>query len=302
MDVSVIIVNYHTEELILNCIKSVLEKTSDVDYEIIVVDNAPMPNFGDELEAAFNKKASHPIRYLKMPENPGFGMANNAGFELAQGEFLFCLNPDTLLVNNAIGILHDYMKSHKDCGACGGNLYHMDMRRALSMRRILPGIFWEISESMKLHPERLRYGRNTRFNHTRRPMDVGYITGADLMLRADVTKELGGFSPDFFMYFEETDLCCRINKMGYRIVSLPQARIIHLEGKSFSTEKVNTAKLRYYEESRAAYYRRNVNGKTAERAHRIYLRSLRKNSTKAGLKGEISRIRLEYALKAIADD
>lgn len=299
MDVSVIIVNYHTEELILNCIKSVLNKTTNLDFEIIVVDNAPSGNFGNILKSTFDGMTRHPIKYLEMPDNPGFGMANNAGFKLAEGDFLFCLNPDTLLVNNAINILYDYISMHPECGACGGNLYHENMRRALSMRRITPGIFWEISESMKLHPERLRFGRNTRFNHTNHILNVGYITGADLMLKANLTKELGGFSKDFFMYFEETDLCCRIKRSGYKIVSVPQAKIIHLEGKSFIPEKINSTKLKYYEESRAAYYRRNVDKKAAARAHKIYLRFLLKESKKEGLRGEISRIRLGFANKAI---
>lgn len=296
MDVSIIIVNYHTEELIRDAVSSINDKTSGVDCEVIVVDNDSTEHSRSLLTSM---QCKWPLKYVAMPENKGFGLANNAGFSLAEGKYLFCLNPDTLLVNNAIKILFDYIDSHPRCGACGGNLYHSDMSRAISFRRILPGALWEFSEGVKRHPEHLLFGRNSRFNHTEHPIKVGYITGADLMLRADLIKKIGGFAPEFFMYYEETDLCARIHRAGYDVVSVPQAQIIHLEGKSMGDEAVNHNKMRYYSQSRLEYYRRNLPLKKAARAYVFHLRNLKKEAAKKCSGAEVSRVHLAYTLKAL---
>lgn len=253
MKVSIIIVNYNTQRRIEDCLDSIREYTRDVEYEVLVVDNAPDGKFGDELDAR-----NEGIIYLPLKENVGFGMANNAGFEAARGEYLFCLNPDTLLVSNAVKILSDFLESHPRAGACGGNLIHSDGHRALSYRRILPGPMWELSESLNLYPERVRFGKNVRFNRGKRPVKVGYISGADLMIRRETLEQTGGFSSEFFMYFEETDLCCRICRAGWKIYNVPEARIIHLEGESFGSKEVSRRKLEMYVQGRAAYYSRNL--------------------------------------------
>lgn len=290
--VSIIIVNYHTESLIIDCLASIFDKTTGVDFEIIIVDNDPSGGLGDTLRQKFQDCPDNVIRYLPSDRNDGFGAANNDGFRIASGKYLFCLNPDTLLVNNAIAILRDYMEMCPDCGACGGNLLHADMRHAPSMRRILPGLFWEISEMFNLNPERVRFGRSIRFNHTGKPFDVGYICGADLMIRKEIVDSIGGFCEEFFMFFEETDLCARIRKAGFRVVSVPSAKIIHLEGQSFGTGTINENKIRYYEESRKIYYRRNVSDRIFALANRIYKHNLRRQSKKDGIRGEIAKLRL----------
>ncbi len=291
--VSIIIVNYHTEDLIINCLKSIFDKTAGVDFEIIIVDNDPSGGLGHTLNERFADIPEGIITYSPSERNKGFGAANNQGFRIARGKYLFCLNPDTLLVNNAIAILFNYMEKHPDCGACGGNLFHADMRHAPSMRRILPGIFWEISELFNLNPERVRFGRSIRFNHTRKSFDVGYICGADLMIKKDLVDSIGGFCEDFFMYFEETDLCARIWKAGYKVVSVPEAKIIHLEGQSFGKESINENKIRFYEESRMIFYRRNVPDNISAIAHKIYKINLRRQSRKDGVRGEIGKLRLK---------
>ncbi len=293
MDVSIIIVNYHADKLIADTLDSISEKTNGVEYEVIIVDSDPR----DDTQRFFNSlEGSKPMKYIPMDTNRGFGAANNEGFRHASGKYLFCLNPDTLLINNAIKILADYMDNHSDCGACGGNLFHEDMRPALSFRRILPGKFWEFSEAHHRHPERLLYGRNTKFNHSRHPLKVGYITGADLMLRADLIDKIGGFDPAFFMYFEETDLCFRIHKSGHSVMSVPDARIIHLEGRCIGTQPINYKKLEFYAKSRAIYYKKNLSVKKSDEAIKIYLNYLRKTASKPGHRGEEAHILRDYML------
>ncbi len=239
MDVSIIIVNYNTAALACAAIESVHRLTTGIAYEIIVVDNASSD--GTQIRDRFGDA----IRYLPLPENIGFGRANNAAIEQAKGRHLFLLNPDTILLNDAAGILSRYLDQ-----VCGGNLYDADRRPTHSFLRALPGLGIELDTLFFGIPFRLKYGRNRFFNFTGRPMKVGYITGADMMIRADVLRQTGVFDPDFFMYFEETELTHRIKAAGYDVMSVPEAEIIHLEGKSFS---LRTDRMRRFFESKLLY-------------------------------------------------
>ena len=254
MDVSIIYVNYHTSGLIADSLRSVIALTRGVEYEVIIVDNHSESDLPDRFNRLFPELH---IRYVMLQDNIGFGRANNEGFKLAQGRNLFCLNPDTVLLNNALRILSGYLDDNPGTGIVGGNLLDADMKPALSFRRILPGIRWEMNELLHMHPEKLAFGRDSRFNHTDRPSEVGYISGADLMIRADLASSVGGFNPEFFMYFEETDLCLRVRKAGYSIVNVPQASIQHIEGGSYVESGFNPCRLERNERSRLTYYRLN---------------------------------------------
>ena len=121
MDVSIIIINYNTLDMTRACIDSIFEKTSSLDFEVILVDNNSKDNSKDFFEK--DKR----IIYVYNNDNLGFGVANNVGLKFAKGRNILFLNSDTLLVNNAIKILSDYLDGNSDVGACGGNLYNKDM-------------------------------------------------------------------------------------------------------------------------------------------------------------------------------
>ena len=265
IDVSIIIVNYKTSKLINNCIRSVFDKTEGIAYEIIIVDNAT-----EQLAEVIESAADPRVKFIQLPENVGFGRANNAGAKIAAGRNLFFLNPDTILLNNAIKILSNYLDANPRCGACGGNLYDVNLNPTLSYRRILPGIKWEINELFHQIPEKVCYGKNRLFNQSTRPLNVAYITGADLIVRKCIYELLSGFSSDFFMYYEETDLCSRIHNLNLRITSVPSACIQHLEGKSL-TRSSNTAKIEFIETSRLKYHKNNHNKICRWFINRIYL-------------------------------
>lgn len=273
MDVSIIIVNYNTCKMTAECIDSVIEKTTDLSYEIILVDNASTDGSKD-----FFEKDSR-IIYLYNTENLGFGRANNLGVEIAKGRNILFLNSDTLLINNAIKILSDYLDSNSKVGAVGGNLYSFDMKPTMSFQRLRPSLSWEINQLLFNLPLRLKYGKTaTYFNTSSRPTKVGYIMGADLMTRKAIVDEIGCFDPQFFMYFEETDLCHRIAQNGYNLHVIPNAKIIHLEGKSFgdtTKSRINPRKIELFETSRITYYRKNYSLKYNRLIAAIYKIGLR---------------------------
>ncbi len=263
-DVSIVIVNYRTAALLEDAVASVAAHTSGLSYEIVVVDNAS----GDE--AVIRERLGGRIKYVQLTENVGFGRGNNAGVEVARGRNILFLNPDTVLLNNAVKILSDYLDAHPDAGAVGGNLYTADGAPNASMGRrgLRPGVFMELSYLSAWTLPRLAYGRNFEFNHSGGPLDVGFIVGADLMVRGDVFSTVGGFDPAFFMYAEEVDLCLRIERAGWRVVSIPDAKIVHLEGKS--SHKEHQMRMRY--ESRRIYYGKHYGkgiGRLADLLHRL---------------------------------
>ncbi|MFV0553803.1 MAG: glycosyltransferase family 2 protein [Mangrovibacterium sp.] len=235
MNTSIIIVSYNTLNLICNCLDSVFEKTEGIDYEVIVVDNQSPDESVQVLKEKYGNVPN--FRLIELKENIGFGRANNEGFKVAQGRNILLLNPDTILINNAIKILSDYLDANPKVGVCGGNLFDEEMKPAHSFRRMLPSIWTEINNLTFGMLFRVVYWRNREFNRSQKEMPVGYITGADMMIRKSVLDEVGHFNPAFFMYYEETELTYRIKKAGYQVMSVPSAEIQHLEGKSFGEFK-----------------------------------------------------------------
>lgn len=193
------------------------------------------------------------IMLIESLENLGFGRANNLGAKHAKGTYLLLLNPDTILLNNAVKILFDFIDSHPKVGICGGNLFDAAKKPALSYQMFLPSVAGELDDFLRIST--IIYGKNSYFNHTKKPLIVkGYITGADLMIKTSLFNQLNGFDTDFFVYYEETELTFRVKKAGYAVYSVPQAEIIHLEGQTFSGDRER--KTRMFLESRKKYYQK----------------------------------------------
>ena len=247
MQVSIIIVNYHTVSLVEKTIKSVVDKTKHVEYEIIIVDN----NSGDDFsQLELLNRCS--IRIFHLSENLGFGGANNYGAKYAKGKYLFFLNPDTLLRNNAIYYLVDALEQNIEYGIVGGNLFTIDGHPNLSYGLVLPSITDDLYGTTKNIFYKYYLKKNYFFKSTGKYKDVAYITGADLMLEAEKFCKIGGFDKRFFMYCEDADLSARVKELGYKIVSVPSAEIIHLEGESVDFKEYRY-KLTY--EGRKVYFK-----------------------------------------------
>ncbi|MBL0356225.1 MAG: glycosyltransferase family 2 protein [Chitinophagaceae bacterium] len=229
IDVSVIIVNFNTCQLTSDCIKSVLEKTKDINIEIIVVDNASSDGSVPTI-----KKMFPGVTVIESHENIGFGKANNLGATSAKGTYLFLLNSDTLLLNNAIGYLAKCMQQDKDnrIGICGGNLFTKELQPNHSYASYYPTLL-----NIFLYRSRLlkAFNKTDTFNLLDESKEVSIIIGADLFIRKKLFDELGGFDPYFFMYVEDGELNFRVRKAGFKIVSVPAAKIIHYQGKSSTT-------------------------------------------------------------------
>jgi GT2 family glycosyltransferase len=131
--------------------------------------------------------------------------------------------------------LSDFLDSDIYIGIVGGNLYTDDLQPTLSYDMLLPSLYWELNILFCDRLSRILFGANGYFNHSQQCLKVGYITGADMMVKKAILEKVGFFDPDFFMYYEETELTYRIRKRGYKVICIPQAKIVHFEGKSFSS-------------------------------------------------------------------
>jgi GT2 family glycosyltransferase len=257
-DVSVIIVNFNTEDYLVDCIGSIYEHTKSRQFEIIVVDNA------SEVDPAVKVLDRYPlVRMVRNTTNRGFGAANNAGAAIASGRYLFFLNPDTILLNDCIGIFFDFLNRKTESSntvCCGGNLVMPNGRPTTSWGN-LPSIFQLISDTglSKLYDKQYRHhlaiGNPCDFEKVRR---VPYITGADLFMDKEVFLKTGGFDERFFMYYEDADLFYKLNRLGYHAYILPEARIQHHE--SMSTSEgfgLSYHKYALLEKGKYLYFRKN---------------------------------------------
>lgn len=229
MDVSIILVNYNTCKMTLDCIASIYEHTSKVSFEVIVVDNESH----DESQAFF--AADKRVVFVESGDNLGFGRANNLGLKYAKGKYVFFLNTDTLLENNAIEIFYEYSEKHsrEHIGAIGCPLVGADGKPTFSSGHFLKigKVFLTLTQHFGHVPD--IYGKNKKIlGDNDLVANVDYVSGANVFVRKDVVDQFGAFDPDFFMYYEETEMQYRWTKMGYLSYVIKTPQIIHLEGGS----------------------------------------------------------------------
>lgn len=223
MDVSIIIVNYNTCAITKQCIDSIFKETKDVNFEIILVDNASTDNSYE----IFSKDKR--IKFILSKINLGFGKANNLGYKEAKGKYIFLLNSDTILLNNAVKIFRDeFEKMPRNVACLGTILKASDGISDNNSYSEFPSLKTTIQFLKGLYFRQ----KNNSIKKQNTPFEVDYIIGADLFIRRSVIEKLGLFDPDFFMYYEETEMQYRYHNMGYKSIIINQPHIIHLEGAS----------------------------------------------------------------------
>ena len=243
MDVSIIIVSYNVCDLLCQCISSIYDKVTDVSFEVIVVDNASSDNSVDKIKQTFPN-----VKVIASKVNLGFGKANGLGVKHSSGKYLFFLNPDTELINNAVSVLYLFMETHPNVALSGANLFTPDLLPNKSYEMFLPG-FWDglafaCNFSIKQNDD--------KFNKEEAPKPVVLVGGADMFMRRTVFDEVGWFDERFFMYFEEPIFSHKIKRLNMELYSVPSAEIIHYEGAS--SKKSISSTTFYFFDSFLKYY------------------------------------------------
>jgi GT2 family glycosyltransferase len=229
-DVTFVIVSWNVRELLRRCLKSIADQTK-LGYEIIVIDNNSRDGSPEMVAAEFKA-----VKLIRNRENLGFARANNQGLEMAAGKFVFFLNCDTELIEDAATELV-VAASEKSVGIVGPEILYSDYTHQQSVRRF-PGFSDQLIVLLKL---RHILGWTTTMKSyladpgaaQREPLAVDQVMGAAIMMRTELARELGGFDPGYPNWFEEVDLCQRVKRTGYRVVYWPLTKVIHHGGSSF---------------------------------------------------------------------
>lgn len=230
IDVSVVIVNYNTKQMTYDCIETVLNFTKANSIEIILVDNASTDG---SKEFFLNDNR---IRYIYSNENLGFGRANNIGIDIACGKYVFLLNSDTILLDDVIKKLFDFAERNADnnLGAVGTCLINRDKQDALSFGQFVSAnrIYRRLLEGLRIYRKNFETETYLELD-IQGYVEIDFVSGADLFVPKKVFNQIKGFDPDFFMYYEETELQKRMDEVGLKRYIINVRDIIHLEGGSF---------------------------------------------------------------------
>jgi GT2 family glycosyltransferase len=248
MDLSVIIVNWNTKDLLCQCIDSLTQTLKKMDTEIFVVDNGST----DGSVAAIREKFPR-VRLVENQVNLGFARANNQAIYQSSGEYLLFLNPDTRVKDEAIPTILSFMSSHAKAGLVGAQLLNADESKQNSIANF-PSLATELFNKSLLRwlfPEKFP-GKERDYPG---PVEVESVIGACMLVRRKAVEQVGLLDEEFFLFLEETDWCYRIKKAGWEIYHIPQAEVLHFQGKSAEVEK-GKARIEYYR-SRYHYFRKN---------------------------------------------
>ncbi|WP_340122716.1 glycosyltransferase family 2 protein [Methylobacter svalbardensis] len=233
MDLSIIIVNWNSKDYLQKCIASILSWTTDINFEIVVIDSASFDGVDEMLKRCYPQ-----VRFIQSDRNLGFAKANNVAFRVSTGSNILFLNPDTELIGPAINILLDYIQILPKTGAIGCKLLNADGSVQTSCIQAFPTILNQLlnSEFLRaLFPKFSLWGMASLFNAKDEPAEVDVISGACLMLKRSLFEQVGLFSGDYFMYAEDLDLCYKISQAGFTNYYIPGASVTHFGGGS--TEK-----------------------------------------------------------------
>ncbi|MBX4258437.1 glycosyltransferase family 2 protein [Clostridium estertheticum] len=248
MDISIIIVNYNTKQLLADTIQSVIDTVGQITYEIIVVDNASSDGSIEMIKKQYPK-----VNLIENKDNLGFPKANNIGIKQAGGRYVLLLNSDTKVLDNCIQKCLEYMDGNIEAGAIGCKLLLTSGKLDHACKRGFPtpeASLYYILKLHKLFPHSKKFGEYT-LNYL--PIDeineVDALTGAFMMVRKKVIDKAGLLDETFFMYGEDLDWCFRIKEAGYKVIYYPEAVTIHYKGGSSKRKRYKTI----YEFHRAMY-------------------------------------------------
>lgn len=226
MDVSVIIVNYNTKELTLNCLRSIYGSVTKYSFEIFLVDN----DSSDGSAAAIREQFPN-VRIIENIQNVGFARANNQAAEISTGRYMYILNSDTEIEGDVLEKVITYGDRNPDVGLIGtkvvfpdGQLYGNFYMFQTFLSELM---FFTIGIIKQRHWSFFHSNKYKEFS-LEEPSDVDVISGCSLFVKRSVYDTMGLFNDRFFMYYEDGEFCYRVKKKGFRAVYLPTSSIKHI--------------------------------------------------------------------------
>ncbi|UCC99429.1 MAG: glycosyltransferase family 2 protein [Phycisphaerales bacterium] len=255
MDVSIVIVNWNAKELLRDCLNSVCEQTLDIDYEILVIDNASTDGSSEMVRNDFQQ-----VILIENTENRGFAAANNQGIAQAAGRYVLLLNSDTIVCDRAIEKTAEYADEHPDAAVVGCQVWEDSDTIQLTCFRFpsVADVAWSAFGLARLFPNNRTLGRQHMLwwrRDSEREVDV--VSGMFMMVRRAAIAEVGPMDEDYFLYFEETDWCYRLARAGWKMLFWPGARIIHCHGGSNSSNKAAARMFVQFQKSLCIFFKKH---------------------------------------------
>jgi len=235
---SLIIVSFNTKEILKNALSSIFAYCPREMFEVIVIDN----NSGDGSAEMLNNFFGDKIKLIINKHNAGFGAANNLGAKIARGEYLFFLNSDIIAKEDILSGLAKIFESRPEIGILAPRLILPDG----SEQKFASGNFPSLAD--------LILGKIKKDAAEKKYIKIDWVSGAALAIRKNLFDQAGGFDENFFMYFEDIDLCKRVKDISYQVAVLPSITVVHLGGKSLKNDR---QRKKYYYVSQDYFYKKH---------------------------------------------
>jgi GT2 family glycosyltransferase len=245
MDLSVVIVNYNTRDLLRDCLHSVLASQGSLSYEVIVVDNHSPDGSARMVGREFPQ-----VKLIASETNGGYAYANNLGLRQAQGAHLLLLNPDTVLPSTALQDMLSFVQAHPEAGVAGPKLLLKDGSLDLACRRSFPSLevsFYRLAGLSKRYPNSPRFNRyNLGYLDPEQVAEVDSVVGAFMWIRREALEQAGLLDERFFAYAEDIDLCYRIKiEHGWKVYYDPAVVVMHYKGQA-SRQRATRMTIEFY--------------------------------------------------------
>ncbi len=256
-DLSVILVSFNDRKHLEKCLQSLKGFPLEVDLEIVTVDNNSSDGSPDLIKNKFPE-----VKLLCASENLGFAKACNLGILASSGEFVLFLNSDTIAEVQALSVLLDEMKRNPSIGAVGPALLSEQGTYQVSFGKRVDFF----SEFIQKGFFNLYYAKKLKSD--KKVREVGWLSAACLLVRRKALEEAGCFDENYFLYFEDIDLCYKIRQEGWTLRFCPQVQISHIGGTSTSAVKNSS---RYHYRKSQIYFYRKHNSRLSQSMLRVYL-------------------------------
>lgn len=257
MILSIIIVSYNVEELLVKCLRSIEKYSKGIAKEVFVVDNNSSDNTVFRIRKDFPK-----VLLIANKKNLGFSKANNQALRRAKGNYLLVLNPDTELKPDTLSTMIDFMQKNKDVAVSTCRVELADGSLDRDCRRHFPTpwrSFCHFTSLSKIFPKsKIFDGYYMGYLSDTVEHEIDACAGAFMMVRASAAKKVGYFDEDFFFYGEDLDWCFRFKEAGYRIIYTPNTKIIHYKGVSSGIKKSSQKLSKATKESKKRVLRESV--------------------------------------------
>lgn len=222
MEISIVIVNWNTKDLLLGCIKSIIASKPKMDYEVIVVDNGSTDGSVEALDI-FKKKLN--LKTIKNSENLGFAKANNQAINKSSGKYILLLNSDTEVKDDAITKMYNFAKTTDDAGVVGAKLISSDGATQPSCFH-----FPTLAGAIKHFWFGVSNAYGSFYLEGDSPQEVDAVVGACFLITPKARAKVGLINEKYFFFFEDLDYCRKVRSVGLKTYYLPSANVLHYHG------------------------------------------------------------------------